>query len=165
MKNKPAMVILFCLCIGIAAEIPASADGLFIETGPGVGLSLGSAGVLLHYKKDTGPLFERNSFTEGFAAAWSGINHNEALGLAKGLRWDEHDDHYYSTTLGICEISRISENLGRTIQFYIRLAYETKMNNRDVSIALNHFSDGKWILGWKGANNGENFITISIKFL
>ncbi len=145
-----------------SAPTDASADGIFVEGGPGIMQSLTTGVVLLRYQKDTSPLFEHSSFYEGIYAYWNGENHAQILALARGLRWALQNGGYISTALGAGYMDRETGNLGTHFEFYIRIAIGKRTDQYDISLGYIHISNGKLLLGWEGPDNGENFITISM---
>ncbi len=140
----------------------ASADGIFVEGGPGFMQSMSTNIVLLRYQKDTSPLFGKSSFYEGAYAYWNGNNHAQDVSLARGLRWTFEKDRYFSTALGAGYLDRETGNLGTHFEFYIRFAVGVRTDQYDFSLGYIHISNGKLFLGWKGPDNGENFVTISM---
>jgi hypothetical protein len=148
-------------CI-VATPSPAAADGVFVEGGPGIIQSLSTDVVLLRYQKDGKPLFGHDGFYEGIYAYWNGRNHAGDVALARGLRWTLKGDGYFSTALGAGYINRETGNLGTHFEFYIRSALGMRTGRYDVSLGYIHISNGKLFLGWRGPDNGENFVTLSM---
>jgi len=146
----------------VSSPSPATADGLFIEGGPGIIQSMSSSVVLARYQKDGMPLFGYDGFYEGIYAYWNGSNHAVDVAIARGLRWKLKGDGYFSTALGVGYMDRETDNLGTHFEFYIRLALGRRTGRYDLSLGYVHISNGKLILGWHGADNGENFITLSM---
>ena len=140
----------------------ASANGLFVEAGPGVSSSQGSTYTAVRYQKETSKLFDTDSFYELSYASWNGPNKNNALSFARGLRWTGTANTYGSADIGVGHINRTTGNLGTPFQFYLRFAYGIKAGAFDLSLGFVHYSNGKLIFGWQGPNNGEDFPTISL---
>lgn len=153
------LIILLCLCRPSPSK---SADGLFVETGAGFARSLNTGVILARYQKDTSPLWGYESFYEGIYARWSGENHAEDFALSRGIRLRVAEDAYYSATVGVGHISRITGNLGTPFDFYFRIAYGRKTGRYDISLGVIHISNGKPLFGWSGPDNGENFITLAV---
>ncbi len=145
-----------------SAPTDASADGIFVEGGPGIIQSLSTDIVLLRYQKDVAPLFGKSSFYECIYAYWNGGNHAQDISIARGLRWTLEKNRYFSTALGAGYLDRETGNLGTHFEFYIRLAVGVRTDRYDVSLGYIHISNGKFLLGWDGPDNGENFITLSM---
>lgn len=150
------------IVVFFGATSPVFAGSLFIEGGPGFSKSLHSDIILLRYDWETSRLFGQRSYYEAVLAHWNYKNRSEAAGLARGVSWNMGNGRYFGTTFGLIGISKETENLGSRWQFYIRFAYEVKIDNRDFSFGLVHFSNGKLFFGWDGPNNGENFITVGV---
>ncbi len=154
-----AVAVMACIC---SATADASADGIFVEGGPGFIQSLSTSVVLLRYQKDTSPLFGQSSFYEGAYLYWNGRNHAQDASLARGLRWTFEKDRYVSTALGAGYLDRETDNLGTRFEFYIRFAVGVRTDQYDFSLGYIHISNGKLFFGWKGPDNGENFVTLSM---
>ncbi len=152
------------IVISALSTSPVLANDLFVDTGPGTFYSADTFSVFVRYQRDTSKLFNRESYYEAFFANWNGHNYAYAIGIARGIRLFQHDDRYFSFTFGGCHISRETNNLGTPFQFYIRLSYDVKVYRHDLSLGYVHISNGKFIFGWDGPNNGENFITLGIGF-
>jgi hypothetical protein len=154
-------LFLFAIFIFLCPFQPASAYSLSYEAGIGFYFSTGTNTYLLHYRHETVPLFGLSSYYEGSYASWNGPDHAEAACLARGIRWPRTDNEYASLTIGLSYISRLTSNLGQPFEFYGRLAYEKKVGKVIFSIGWIHYSDAKFLFGWSGPNNSENFATIS----
>jgi hypothetical protein len=154
--------IILSFIIFVLSALPAIADNLFVEAGPGFSKSADSTVFLLRYDHNTSRLFKHDSFYEGVLAHWTGSNRAEVIGLARGILWNTGKDQDLRATFGLLGTSRTTEHLGTRFQFYFRFAYDRKIFRRDVSLALIHISNGKLIFGWDGPNSGENFITLSV---
>jgi hypothetical protein len=158
MKLRITLVAsFFSLCASTA-----SANGLFVEAGPGILTSQGSTYIAVRYQKETSKLFDTDSFYELTYASWDGPNNNNAISFARGLRWTGTANNYGSADIGVGHINRTTGNLGTPFQFYLRLAYGIKVGTVDLSLGFVHYSNGKLIFGWQGQNNGEDFPTISL---
>lgn len=155
------LCILFIIIL--IAPLPVFADGLFVEAGAGIGKSLHSEAVLLRYRKETSRLFNHDSYHEALAAYWNNSTHAAGAGIARGVIWNRRKTHDFSTTFGLMGINRKTGNLGTRLQFYFRMAYGISFRGREVSIGYVHLSNGKLLFGWGGPNNGENFLTVSVK--
>jgi hypothetical protein len=158
MKLRATLVVFFFSLYGWTA----CANGLFVEAGPGVFSSRDSTYTAIRYQKDTSKLFNTDSFYELSYASWNGLNNNEALSFARGLRWTGTANTYGSADVGIGHINRTTGNLGTPFQFYFRFAYGIKVGAVDFSLGFVHYSNGKLIFGWEGPNNGEDFPTFSV---
>jgi Lipid A 3-O-deacylase (PagL) len=140
----------------------ASADSLSFESGIGFYFSSGNNTYLLRYRHDTAPLFNLESYYEVSYASWNGPDHAEAAGLARGIRLAGTNDGYLGLTAGLSRISRTTSNLGQPFEFYGRLGYEKCAGRALYSIGWIHYSDAKFLFGWSGPNNSENFVTLSL---
>ncbi len=116
----------------------------------------------LFYRHETMPLFGLDSYYEFLYASWNGPDHAEAVGLARGIRLAGTADEYLSLTGGLSRISRTTSNLGQPFEFYGRLAYEKNAGRALFSMGWIHYSDAKFLFGWSGPNNSENFVTLSL---
>ncbi len=150
------------LIIVITPSSFVCANGLFVEASPGIFFSGDTTVSLVRFQKDTSRLFGHESFYEAAYASWNGTNSNRAVSLARGLFWGDRERAYRSADLGICHISRTTDNLGTPFQFYFRAASGIKVGRADLSIGLIHYSNGKLVFRWSGPNKSENFITASI---
>ncbi len=156
-------IFFFIIIIILCRPSPSrSADGIFVETGPGFDRSLNTGVVLARYVKDTSPLWGYESFYEGIYARWSGRNHAEDFSVSRGLRWRAGEVAYYSFAMGGGHISRVTGNLGTPFDFYFRFAYGRRTSCYDISLGVIHISNGKPLFGWPGPDNGENFITFAV---
>ncbi len=161
MKN----LVFFAAVSLLFPTLSASADSLSYEAGVGFYFSEGTTAYLLRYQHEAAPLFGLNSYYEASYASWNGPDHNEAFGLALGIRWPKTADEYLSLTTGLSRISRTTSNLGQLFEFYGRLAYEKNVGKAHFSIGWIHYSDAKFLFGWSGPNKSENFLTLSIGLL
>jgi len=158
-------LLLFAAIALLFPILPASADSLSYEAGVGFYFSTDAKAYLLRYQHEAVPLFGFSSYYEVSYASWNGPDHAEAVGLARGIRWARTLDENLSLTTGLSRISRTTSNLGQPFEFYGRLAYEKRAGKALFSIAWIHYSDAKFLFGWSGPNNGENFATLSIGML
>jgi len=145
--------------------LSASAESLSYEYGIGFYFSHSANANIFRYRHELDPLFGLSSFLEASYATWNGPDHSDAIALARGIRWGKTGDENLSFTAGLSHISRTTGNLGQPFEFYFRLAGEKSVGKALFSIGLIHYSDGKFIFGWAGPNNSENFATISIGIL
>jgi hypothetical protein len=155
-------LFLFAAIIFLFPCFSASADSLSYEAGVGFYFSTGTNTYLLRYQHETVPLFGLSSYYESSYASWNGPDHAEAVGLARGIRWARNADEYLSFTIGLSRISRTTSNLGQPFEFYGRLAYEKNIGKALFAIGWIHYSDSKFLFGWSGPNNAENFATLSL---
>ncbi len=156
-------VMAFAVLAGlVSAPAQTDADGLFVEGGPGIIQSLSTEVVILRYQKEASPLFGHTGFYEGVYAYWNGEGHAADVALARGLRWTLQKDDYFSAALGAGYIDRETVNLGTHFELYFRLAVGKRTERYDISFGYVHISNGKLIMGWRGADNGENFVTLAI---
>ncbi len=162
--GEPRIIIVTAAVIlGVfGAPAAACADGVFVEGGPGIIQSMSTDIVLLRYQKEAPPLFGYSGFYEGVYAYWNGRNHAADVALARGLRWSMQKDGYFSTALGGGYINRETGNLGTHFEFYFRIAAGIRSDRYDISLGYVHISNGKLFMGWRGADNGENFITLAV---
>ncbi len=166
MIRTRVLLVVVLTATGLAgvcgAPAAAVADGVFVEAGPGIIQSMSTDIVLLRYQKEAAPLFGYSGFYEGVYAYWNGKNHAADMALARGLRWDIQKNGYFSTALGAGYINRETGNLGTHFEFYLRFAAGVRTERYDLSIGYIHISNGKLFMGWRGADNGENFVTLAI---
>ncbi len=153
---------LFIALALLVPALPASGESLFYEFGAGFYFSSGTTVNLLRYRHETNPLFGFSSYYEASYASWNGPNHADALAIARGIRWKRTEDENVNVALGLGHISRTTENLGQPFEFYIRLGYDKSVGKALFSLGWIHYSDGKFIFGWSGPNNSENFATFSV---
>jgi hypothetical protein len=156
--------ILFAASVLVFSLLPAGdADAaFFVEGGEGFYYSHNTEVVMVRYQLEASALFNEESFYEVSYAAWNGLNRNQALGLARGIRFERTADGSVSITMGLCRIHGTSMNLGQPYEFYGRLAFEKQLGTTLVSIGWIHYSDAKFLFHWPGPNNGENFLTLSL---
>ncbi len=145
--------------------LPAFGDSLSYEVGAGFYFSSGTTANLLRYRHETSTLFGFSSYYEASYASWNGPDHADALALARGIRLTGSGDENLNFTFGLSHISRTTANLGQPFEFYTRLGFEKSIGKALFSVGLIHYSDGKFIFGWSGPNNSENFATFSIGLL
>lgn len=150
-------VLLFSL-----VPLPVFADGLFVEAGTGLLYSTGTSATLARYQHETSTLFGHESFYEASIASWSGQARDEAIGFARGVRWKYENNVSVSSDIGAAHISRTTEHLGTPLEFYFRFSWEKRMGGAEISVGLIHYSNGKFIFGWSGPNDSENFLTLSL---
>ncbi len=160
--KKLFLVVTFLL---LFPTPPVSADSLSYEAGVGFFFSRSTTAYLLRYRHETSSLFGLSSYYEASYASWNGPDHNEAIGLARGIRWPRTTDGHLSLTAGLSRINRTTSNLGQPFEFYGRLAYEKNVSKVLFSIGWIHYSDAKFLFGWSGPNKSENFLTLSIGIL
>ncbi len=158
------LYLFVALALSLPA-LPASGESLSYEFGAGFYFSGDTTVNLLRYRHETNPLFGYSSFYEACYASWNGPDHADALAIARGIRWGRTDDENLNFTFGLSHISRTTANLGQPFEFYLRLGYEKSIGKALCSIGWIHYSDGKFIFGWSGPNNSENFATFSIGLL
>jgi hypothetical protein len=156
---------IFAVVMVLLPVVSASAESLSYEAGIGFYFSHSASANLLRYRHELDPLFGLSSFLEASYATWNGPDQADAIALARGIRWGRTSDQYLSFTMGLSHISRTTGNLGQPFEFYIRLAGEKSVGKALFSIGWIHYSDGKFIFGWSGPNNSENFATISAGLL
>jgi len=156
------ILILVTIVLFPLMAMTAPADSLFYETGGGFLYSTGSTANFLRYRHETTPLFGYSSYYEASYASWNGPDHDNAVGLARGIRWAGTDDDGLTFTAGVSHIRRTTDNLGQPFEFYLRLAYEKNIGKALLSVGWIHYSDGKFIFGWSGPNDSENFATVSV---
>jgi len=160
--RKLALVAVITFFVRV---LPASADdSLSYEAGKGFYFSHSANANIFRYRHELDPLFGLSSFFEASYASWNGPDHSDAAALARGIRWGAID-RYLSFTMGLSYISRTTGNLGQPFEFYLRMAYEKSFGKALFSLGWIHYSDGKFIFGWSGPNNSENFATISLGLL
>jgi hypothetical protein len=154
---------IFCLVIILLliSAAPVLADGLFVEAGPGFYYSGDTTVMLVRYQKSASALFGHDSFYEATYASWNGPNHADAFSLARGLQWEFEDNVYVSADMGLGHISRTTGNLGTPFVLAFRFASGKRVGSADFSLGLIHYSNGKFVFGWTGPNNSENFLTCS----
>lgn len=156
--------LLFAVITILLPALSASADSLSYEAGIGFSYSSSTTVNLLRYRHELDPLFGLSSYLEASFSSWNGPNHAYAIAIARGIRWGRAAE-YLSFTIGLSHISRTTENLGQPFEFYERLAFEKSVGKALFSIGWIHYSDGQFVFGQPGPNNGENFAAISIGFL
>jgi len=140
----------------------AAAAGLFVEGGEGFYRSHNTEAVLIRYQLEASKLFDQESFYEASYAYWNGSNHDTALSIARGIRWERTEHDALSLTVGLGHIDRTTSNLGQPFEFYGHLAYDKPLGPALFSVGLIHYSDAKFLFRWPGPNNGENFLTLSL---
>ena len=162
----PAPALLFVLLLW---PIVANADGLFVETGPGISHSNGSMAMFMRYQREAPALFGRASFYEVSYGSWSGPHRNEALALARGILWPSGEEGYVSFEAGLGRVRTTTGNLDTPMEILLRAAYGRRIGRLDVSLGFTHFSNGKKLLRniyppwWDhGPNFGEYFPTLQL---
>lgn len=146
--------------IGIAAALaatPVHADQLAFGLGGGVHRTHGDFGTLF-YHKDVSPLFNLDSRVEFSLASWNGDHSNDALGVARSLRWSWDGKTYLSGSLGLAYVSKTNGHLGGHGQFTLRFALGHRFDKYDLSLATHHYSNG----GTSSPNQGENFLVLGL---
>jgi hypothetical protein len=87
-RKLPLFFLVFFTDMCMVSQIAYGAEnGLFLEAGPGVSQSLKSEAVLVRFQRDSLQIFGHQSFFEGLYMHWDGHNHDDAVGLAGGIRW------------------------------------------------------------------------------
>jgi len=124
---------------------------LFVEGGPG-----------FIFSNDATALIVRGRIDCSDYATWNGKNANEAFGLSRGVQWQTTEHGAVILSEGLSHIDRTTSNLGQPFEFFGRLAYEQQVGATIVSLGWIHISDAKFLFGWSGNNNGENFLTLSL---
>jgi hypothetical protein len=157
-------VVLFAATVLVLSLLPAGVEGagLFVEGGEGFYFSHNTEVFLVRYQLEASALFNEESFYEVSYAAWDGRNDNEAVGLARGIRWELTSDDSVNLTMGLSRVYGPSSNLGQPYEFYGRLAYEKLLGRALFSIGWVHYSDAKFLFHWSGPNTSENFLTLSL---
>lgn len=158
---KTVTVFSFILLL-FFVPAPTDAAGLFIEGGEGFYFSHNTEVIVVRIRLDASRLFDRESFYEAAYASWNGHEHDEAIAIARGIRWAGTGDSSVSLTAGLSHIQRTTSNLGQPFEFYGRLAFDKEIGKAVVSIGWIHFSDAKFLFQWSGPNNAENFLTLSL---
>ncbi len=165
-KNKRGVFVTLtaaCLAFAALAAMPAARAGaLAIETGWGDFKSRGTESVFLRYLNEAPPLFGYDSFHDFSLASWNGPNHNNAIGIARGLRRTWRGEKYLSASGGLGYVAQKTDYLGTHLQFVLHLAFGSRFGNYDLSIAQVHYSNGKKIFGWDGPNRGQDFLTLQL---
>lgn len=156
------LVAVFTLLFPV---LPTSADNLSFEAGAGFYFSSGTRAYVFRYQHEAAPLLGFGSHYEVSYASWNGPDHAEAVGFARGIQWARTLDEKLDLTAGLSWLSRTTSNLGQPFEFYGRLAYEKRVGKALFSIGWMHYSDAKFLFGWSGPNNSENFATLSIGML
>jgi len=142
--------------------LAASADSLSGDVGVGFHFSTGSTAFLLRYQHDARPLSIFSTYYEASYAFWNGPDHANAVGVAWGIQWARTTYDYLTLAVGLSHISRTTPNLGQPFEFYGRAAYGINVGKALFSIGWTHYSDAKFLFGWSGPNNAENFATLSL---
>ncbi len=137
--------------------MPVHADQLALGLGSGVHRTHGDFGAIL-YHKDVSPLFNLDSRVEFSLASWNGDHRNDALGVARSLRWSWDGKHYLSGSLGLAYVSKTNGHLGGHGQFTLRFALGRRLGQYDLSLATHHYSNG----GASTPNQGENFLVLGL---
>ena len=142
----------------------AGADTLGIAAGQGNISSQGSSALFLSYRKDAPTLFQRQSLYDLTLASWSGSRQNNALTLARELRWKLPQESFFAGSLGLGLVSRTTDHLGTHGQFIARLAFGRRFGQYELSIGETHYSNGKTALqlDWDGPNHGEDFLSLML---
>ncbi|HEX9021401.1 MAG TPA: acyloxyacyl hydrolase [Nitrospirota bacterium] len=156
---KTVALFLFLLFLSSAT---ADAAGLFIEGGEGFYFSHDTEAVIVRFQLDAPKLFGLEGFYEATYASWNGHEHDEAIALARGVRWVSAMKSAVSLTAGLSYISRTTSHLGQPFEFYGRLAFDEEIGRAFVSIGWLHYSDAKFLFQWSGPNDGENFLTLTL---
>lgn len=138
------------------------ADRLALGAGFGNIYSQDAAAAFLRYQRPAATLAGRDSFYEVSAASWNGSSHNNAIGVARGMRWPAGSKSYLSAELGAGAVSRLTDRLGTHGQFFFHGAYVQRFGPYDLAIGETHYSNGKTVFRWRGPNKGENFLTLQL---
>lgn len=141
----------------LVAVLPVYADQLALGLGGGVHRTHGDLGVIL-YHKDVSPLFNLDSRIELSLASWNGEHRNDALGVARALRWSWDGNNYLSGSLGLAYVSKTNDHLGGHGQFTLRFALGHRFDKYDLSLSTQHYSNG----GTHSPNQGENFLVLGL---
>ena len=138
------------------------ADQLILGAGLGNIYSQGATAAFLRYQMPAATLAGRDSFYEVSAASWNGSSHNNAIVVARGIRWPAGSKSYLSAELGAGAVSRVTDRLGTHGQFFFHAAFGQRFGRYDLSIGETHYSNGKSIFHWHSQNKGENFLTLQL---
>jgi hypothetical protein len=140
----------------------ANADNLAIGEGYGNIKSQEATATFLRYQKDAPRLWNQDSFYEIALGSWNGSNHNNASGVARGLRWPWSQKNFISTELGIAYVTRTTDHLGTQGQFFFHGTLGRQFEKYTLSIGETHYSNGQRVLHWHGPNVGEDFLTLQL---
>lgn len=146
----------------LAVYSPVFADDLFLQAGTGFAKSLDEEVMGLRYQRDTSRLFDHVSFYEAVYLYWTNSCRAQGLGFARSIGWKVAESGSFSMSAGGMGVSRRTEHMGTSLQFYFRFAYSVKPDGRKISVDVVHMSNGKSFFGWNGHNSGENFLTVSV---
>jgi len=140
----------------------ADADTLAIGAGYGNIKSQDATAAFLRCQKDAPRLWGRDSFYELALASWDGSNRNNAIGVARGLRWPWSQKNFFSAELGIAYVTRTTDHLGTQGQFFFHGALGHRFGKYTLSIGETHYSNGQKVMHWHGPNVGEDFLTLHL---
>jgi hypothetical protein len=152
------------LTLGFAAA-PARGDLLAFESGRGNHNSRGSDAWFLRYQHDMLPLWKTTGFIEFTGGSWDWNIKNRMVGAGGGLRYALTKRSYASLAAGLAYVTDRTDNLGTHLQFQWRFALGWRVGRVDLALAQIHYSNGKSIFRWEGANVGDNFLTLQIGYL
>lgn len=164
MALKPRPIRLtHLITLGLLLSAPlAQADRLALGVGIGNIYSQDATATFLRYQMPAATLAGRDSFYEASAVSWDGSNHNNAIGVARGMRWSTGSESYLSAELGVGAVSRLTDRLSTHGQFFFHGVFGQRFGPYDLSIGEAHYSNGKSIFRWRGPNKGENFLTLQL---
>jgi hypothetical protein len=166
LRSAPAALragafLFLALCL-LSLPCPAAADTVSLGAGPGFWFSHSSTAIFLRYEREAAPLFGQDGFWAATAVAWDGPNRAEAIGISRGLRWPFGDAWHADAEFGLNWISHTTDNLGTPVQALLRAAVGKRFDSLDVSLSVLHYSNARWLFGWDGPNNGENFVVLGL---
>jgi hypothetical protein len=159
MRHLP--VLMFALAFAVA---PARADLFAFESGRGNHNSRGSDAWFMRYQHDMLPLWKTTGFIEFTGGSWDGDIKNRVVGAGGGLRYALTKRSYASLAAGLAYVTDRTDNLGTHPQFQWRFALGWRVGRVDLALAQIHYSNGKSIFRWEGANVGDNFLTLQIGY-
>lgn len=158
---RAGVFLFLALCL-LSLPQPLLGGTVSVGAGPGFWFSHSSNAIFLRYEHEAALLFDQNSFWAATAVAWDGPNSAEAIGVSRGLRWPFGDVWHADAEFGLNWISDTTDNLGTPVQALLRAAVIRKFDSLDVSLGVIHYSNAKWLFGWSGPNNGENFLVLGV---
>lgn len=160
MRHLPGLMLVLAF-----AAVPARADLIAFESGRGNHNSRGSDAWFLRYQHDMLPLWETTGFIEFTGGSWDGDIKNRVVAAGGGLRYALTKRSYASLAAGLAYVTTRTNNLGTHPQFQWRFALGWRVGRVDLALAQVHYSNGKSIFRWEGANVGDNFLTLQIGYL
>lgn len=167
-KRQQPRNVRYVLGLVLAAALidaPARADLFALERGRGNHNSRGSNATFLRYQHDMRPLWGTMGFVEFAGGVWDGNYENRTVGGGGGLRYTLTERGYVSAAAGPAYVTDRTDHLGTHLQFQWRLALGWRIGRVDLALAQIHYSNGKSIFRWEGANVGDNFLTLQIGYL